>query len=132
MDLDITGASTTRVSPLLSDRRGDIPFLLGFTNIDDIGQEGLELAFNDELQGRPGSKRVLGDRFGRIVENVSSIRLPESGQMLVLSIDRRIQYLTYRSLKAAVSQHRGRWRFSRSAGCQHCKFWQWSSARRQP
>jgi cell division protein FtsI (penicillin-binding protein 3) len=79
--------------------------LLGFTNIDDVGQEGLELAFNDRLQGKPGSKRVLKDRYGHIVENVESIRLPEPGQSLVLSIDRRIQYLAYRSLKTAVQQH---------------------------
>jgi cell division protein FtsI (penicillin-binding protein 3) len=76
--------------------------LLGFTDIDDVGQEGLELAFNDRLRGIPGSKRVIRDRLGHIVEDVEILRVPEPGKPLVLSIDRRIQYLAYRALKAAV------------------------------
>ncbi len=79
--------------------------LLGFTNIDDEGQEGLELAYNAVLQGKPGAKRVIKDRLGRIVEDVESVREPEPGQQLVLSIDSRIQYLAYRALKAAVMEH---------------------------
>lgn len=82
--------------------------MVGFTNIDDVGQEGLELAYNDWLQGTPGSKRVLKDRLGRVVENVESIRLPQPGKDLVLSIDRRIQYLAYRELKTVVNQHHAR------------------------
>ena len=80
--------------------------LLGFTNIDDVGQEGLELAFNDWLQGIPGSRRVIKDRLGYIVEAVESVSMPQPGKPLVLSIDRRIQYLAYRALKAAVLEHR--------------------------
>ena len=76
--------------------------LLGFTDIDDRGQEGLERAFNDTLQGRPGSKQVIQDRMGRVVENVEILQVPEPGQPLLLSIDRRIQFLAYRALKAAV------------------------------
>ncbi len=78
--------------------------LLGFTDIDDVGQEGLELAFNDRLKGVSGSKRVIRDRLGHIVEDVEIIRVPEPGKPLVLSIDRRIQYLAYRALKAAVQE----------------------------
>lgn len=80
--------------------------LLGFTNIDDQGQEGLELAFDTWLQGEPGAKRVIKDRLGQIVEDVESIRVPEPGKQLVLSINRHIQYLAYRALKAAVLEHR--------------------------
>ena len=80
--------------------------LLGFTDIDDIGQEGIELAFEQWLQGMPGGKRVIKNRLGQVVENVESIRVPQPGKTLVLSIDRRIQYLAYRALKAAVLKHR--------------------------
>jgi cell division protein FtsI (penicillin-binding protein 3) len=76
--------------------------ILGFTNIDDKGQEGLELAYDDWLSGHNGSKRVIKDRLGHIVEDVERLRAPEPGKDLVLSIDRRIQYLAYRELKAAV------------------------------
>jgi cell division protein FtsI (penicillin-binding protein 3) len=82
--------------------------LVGFTNIDDEGQEGIELAYDDWLRGQPGSKRVLKDRLGRIVENVESIRTPQPGGSLALSIDRRIQYLAYSELKAAVQKHKAR------------------------
>lgn len=82
--------------------------LLGFTNVDDAGQEGLELAFDHWLAGEPGAKRVIQDRYGRIVENVESIRPARPGRDLVLSIDLRIQYLAYRELKAAVREQRAR------------------------
>ena len=79
--------------------------LVGFTDIDDQGLEGLELAFNHWLAGEPGAKRVLKDRLGRSVENVESIRPPRHGRELRTSIDLRIQYLAYRTLKAAVHAH---------------------------
>lgn len=82
--------------------------VVGFTNVDDVGQEGLELAYDDWLRGDPGSKRVIKDRLGRIVENVESIQEPRPGKDLALSIDRRIQYLAYRELKRAVLEHRAR------------------------
>lgn len=82
--------------------------LIGFTNVDDAGQEGLELTYNDWLKGTPGAKRVLKDRLGRTVEDVESIRPPDPGQSLILSIDRRLQYLAYLELKAAVTHHRAR------------------------
>lgn len=82
--------------------------VVGFTDIDDQGQEGLELAYNDWLQGTPGSKRVIKDRLGRIVEDVESIQASSPGKDLTLSVDRRIQYLAYRELKAAVQQHKAR------------------------
>ncbi len=80
--------------------------LIGFTNVDDEGQEGLELAFNHWLGGEPGLKRVLKDRLGRSVENVESIKPPRHGKDLRTSIDLRLQYLAYRTLKAAIQRHR--------------------------
>ncbi len=79
--------------------------LVGFTNIDDEGQEGLELAFNHWLAGESGAKRVLKDRLGRSVEDVESIRPPHHGKDLRTSIDLRLQYLAYRTLKAAIKTH---------------------------
>ena len=76
--------------------------VLGFTNIDDRGQEGVELAFDDWLRGTPGAKKVIRDRRGRIVENVDLVRAAQPGKDLTLSIDRRIQYLTYRELKRTL------------------------------
>jgi cell division protein FtsI (penicillin-binding protein 3) len=82
--------------------------LIGFTNIDDKGQEGLELAYGEWLRGEPGAKRVIKDGRNRIIENVESIRAPRPGHDLKLSIDRRIQYLAYRELKAAVKLHQAK------------------------
>jgi cell division protein FtsI (penicillin-binding protein 3) len=79
--------------------------LVGFTNIDDDGQEGLELAFNHWLAGEFGEKRVLKDRLGRSVENVESIRPAHHGKELRTSIDLRIQYVAYRTLKAAIQSY---------------------------
>jgi cell division protein FtsI (penicillin-binding protein 3) len=83
-----------------------IGHVLGFTNVDDAGQEGLELAFDHWLAGQNGAKRVIQDRYGRIVQNVDSIRPARPGRDLVLSIDLRIQYLAYRELKAAIRDQR--------------------------
>lgn len=82
--------------------------LLGFTNIDDAGQEGVELAFESWLRGETGRKQVMRDRMGRVVADVQSIRQPVPGRDLELSIDRRIQYLAYRELKAAVTDNGAR------------------------
>jgi cell division protein FtsI (penicillin-binding protein 3) len=82
--------------------------LVGFTNVDDQGQEGLELAMNYWLEGEPGAKRVLKDRLGRSIENVESIRPPHHGRDLRSSIDLRLQYVAYRTLKAAVKSFNAR------------------------
>ncbi len=79
--------------------------IIGFTNIDDKGQEGLELAFNSWLTGKQGFKRVIKDMKGGIVENVELLQDAQSGRDLTLSMDRRIQYLAYRELKSAVEQN---------------------------
>ena len=82
--------------------------LIGFTNIDDAGQEGIELAFDDWLQGTPGKKRVLKDLYGSIVKDIENIEQPVPGRTLALALDQRLQYLAYRELKSAVLQHKAR------------------------
>ncbi len=79
--------------------------LIGFTDIDDKGQEGMELAYDYWLAGEAGAKRVLKDRLGNSIENIESIAPPRHGKELRLSIDLRIQYLAYRMLKSAVKKH---------------------------
>ncbi|VVC76349.1 Peptidoglycan synthase FtsI [Aquicella siphonis] len=76
--------------------------VVGITNIDDKGQEGIELAYNEWLQGEPGKKWVVKDRIGRVISDVQTLQDQRPGRDLVLSIDRRIQYLAYRELLAGV------------------------------
>lgn len=76
--------------------------VLGFTNVDDRGQEGLELAFDEWLSGTPGAKRVIRDGQGRTIENVDLLQAAAPGHDLTLTIDRRIQYLTHRELRHAL------------------------------
>ncbi len=82
--------------------------VVGFTDVDDQGQEGIELAYNEQLRAIPGRKRVLKDRYGNIVESVESVTLPVPGKDITLSLDRRLQYLVYRELRAAVTTHHAR------------------------
>jgi cell division protein FtsI (penicillin-binding protein 3) len=79
--------------------------VIGFTNVDDQGQEGVELSYNSWLRAVPGAKRLLRDLQGNAVEVAESVVLPKPGRDLTLSIDGRIQYLAYRELKAAVLAH---------------------------
>jgi cell division protein FtsI (penicillin-binding protein 3) len=80
--------------------------IVGFTTIDDKGQEGLELGYDTLLGGEDGAKRVLQDRYGHYVENIELIRAPRQGRDLATSIDLRIQFLAYRELKAAMKDYR--------------------------
>ena len=80
--------------------------VVGFTGIDDQGQEGIELARNDLLAARAGKRRVIQDGQRRIVEEVEQLRPPRHGEDLQLSIDRRLQFLAHRELKRAVDEHR--------------------------
>jgi cell division protein FtsI (penicillin-binding protein 3) len=82
--------------------------VVGFTNIDELGQEGIELAYNQWLSGESGRKRVLKDNRGRIIKDLTLIRDASPGQDLSLSIDLRLQYLAYRELKAVVAAHNAR------------------------
>ncbi|GAB4059679.1 penicillin-binding protein 2 [Uliginosibacterium sediminicola] len=76
--------------------------MVGFTDVDDKGQEGIELSMQSRLEGKPGSRRVIKDLYGSIVEDVESIRRPQNGEDVILSIDSKIQYLAYSALKQAV------------------------------
>ncbi|MBL8493815.1 MAG: penicillin-binding protein 2 [Rhodocyclaceae bacterium] len=88
---------------------GDVmAHMLGFTGVDDKGQEGIELAFESQLAGKPGSRRVIKDRRGQIVEDVESIRAPQDGKDIRLALDAKIQYLAYASLREALETHKAR------------------------
>ncbi len=81
--------------------------VIGFTDVEDRGQEGIELALESTLAGRAGSRRVIKDRYGRIVDG-DWLRMPVDGRDVVLSIDHRIQYIAFSALKDAVETHRAR------------------------
>ena len=108
LDLEIPGVYTQREYRRYYPAGEVAGHVIGFTNVDDEGLEGLELAYDPWLAGQPGAKRVLRDRLGRTIDNVESIRAPQAGRDLRTSLDLRIQYLAYRSLKAAVKQHSAR------------------------
>ena len=82
--------------------------LVGFTNVEDVGQEGIELGWQKALAGKPGSRRVIRDRLGRVIEYIDDVREPRDGADLSLSIDGKIQYLAYSSLKAALATHKAK------------------------
>lgn len=80
--------------------------VVGFTDVEDKGQEGLELTFDTDLSGRPGKKRILRDGKRRIVQDLEEVRPARPGKRLELSLDLRLQYLTYRALKSAVDENK--------------------------
>lgn len=82
--------------------------VVGFTNVEDKGQEGVELAFNSELAGRNGSRRVIKDRLGRVVEDVGNQIPPVDGKDLQLSIDSKVQFFAYQKLREAVQEHKAK------------------------
>ena len=88
---------------------GDVAsHVVGFTNVDDRGQEGIELAMESKLVGKLGSRRVIKDLYGSIVEDVESIRRPQNGEDVTLSIDSKLQYLAYSVLKQAVQTNKAK------------------------
>lgn len=82
--------------------------VVGFTNVEDAGQEGIELASDKNLAGKTGSRRVIKDRLGRIVEDIEAVREPHDGKDLTLSIDSKIQYIAYTHLKDALEKHKAK------------------------
>lgn len=82
--------------------------VVGFTNVEDIGQEGIELAFNKDLAGKKGSRRVIKDRLGRVVEDVGEQIAPVDGPDLQLSIDSKVQFFAYQKLRDAVLQFKAK------------------------
>ncbi len=82
--------------------------VVGFTNIEDKGQEGIELAFDDQLAGRAGSRRVIKDRLGRVIESVGEQVPPVDGKDIQLSIDSKIQFFAYQKLRDAVTSNKAK------------------------
>jgi len=82
-----------------------VSHVVGMTNIDDLGLEGIELAFEEQLRGEPGTKTVLRDRKGQAIDDLEFGKAPRFGRDLQLSIDSRLQYIAYRELKSAVQSH---------------------------
>ena len=82
--------------------------VVGFTNVDDLGQEGVERAYQDWLAGREGQRRILRDRHGNIIRDLAPIRTAQLGGNLALSLDLKIQYLAHRELAAAIATHKAK------------------------
>src|SRR6185312_9753533 len=82
--------------------------VVGFTGIEDNGQEGIELAAQKRLAGVPGVRKVIKDRKGRIVEDIESLRMPRDGESVTLAIDQRLQFLAHQELKPAVAANRAK------------------------
>jgi cell division protein FtsI (penicillin-binding protein 3) len=82
--------------------------VVGFTNTDEKGQEGIELAFNHQLAGKSGNRRVIKDRLGRVIEDVGDTVAPTDGKDVQLSIDSKVQFFAYQKLRDAVSQHKAK------------------------
>ena len=105
LDLDLPGVYAQREYRRYYPAGEVTGHLLGFTNVDDQGQEGLELAFDGWLRGHKGQQRVMRDRLGRIIADVESIDPARPGKSLSTSLDLDIQYMAYRELKRAVNLH---------------------------
>jgi cell division protein FtsI (penicillin-binding protein 3) len=82
--------------------------IVGFTNVEDKGQEGIELIFQNQLSGKPGARRVIKDRLGRVVEDVGQMTPPVDGEDLQLSIDSKVQFFAYQKLREAVLQNKAK------------------------
>lgn len=106
--LEVPGIHTRREYRRYYPASPDASHLLGFTNIDNIGQEGIELAADKKLRGSSGEERVMQNRFGQVVEKLEQIKSVEHGDTVQLSIDARIQHLADQYLSAAVKQHKAK------------------------
>lgn len=105
MDLDIKGVYEEREYKRFYPAGEVTAHLVGFTNIDDKGQEGIELSYNEWLEGTPGKKKVLKNLYGEIIKDVKPVKEARPGKDLALSIDLRVQYLAYKELKSAVNYY---------------------------
>ena len=105
MDLRISGLFQQHGFHRAYPKGEETAHLVGFTDADDHGQEGVELAYQTDLGGSAGARRVIKDRAGHIIEDVESIRVPRPGKDIALSVDGRIQHLAYRELRNAVAVH---------------------------
>jgi cell division protein FtsI (penicillin-binding protein 3) len=108
LKLDIAGIQTRKEYKRFYPLGEVVAHVVGFTDVEDAGQDGMELASQSKLAGRTGSRRVIKDRLGRIVEDIESIREPHDGKDLVLSIDSKIQYIAFSQLQEAIEQHKAK------------------------
>ncbi|HEX2529931.1 MAG TPA: penicillin-binding protein 2 [Burkholderiaceae bacterium] len=106
--LGIPGIGTRKEYKRLYPEGEAMAHVVGFTNVEDAGQEGMELAFQKTLAGVTGSRRVIKDRLGRAVEDIRAIHEPHDGQDLTLSIDSKIQYIAFSQLKGAVERNKAK------------------------
>jgi cell division protein FtsI (penicillin-binding protein 3) len=105
-DLKIKGVYDRKEYKRIYPEGEAVAHVVGFTNVESLGQEGVELTFNKDLAGKAGSRQVIKDRLGRVVEDVGDMVPPVDGQDLQLSIDSKIQYFAYEKIKEAVIQHK--------------------------
>lgn len=103
-NLDIPGVYTETAYKRYYPEGEIMAQILGFTNIDDVGQEGIELQYDEWLRGVPGKKEVIKDRLGHVVADLNLLRAPHEGHDVKLSIDSRIQFLAYRAIEEAVEE----------------------------
>lgn len=108
LKLGIPGIQTRKEYKRYYPEGATMAHVVGFTNIEDVGQESMELAYQKTLAGVVGNRRVIKDRLGHIVEDIRAIREPQDGKDLVLSIDNRLQYIAHAQLKAAVEAHKAK------------------------
>ncbi|WP_229728946.1 peptidoglycan D,D-transpeptidase FtsI family protein [Oxalicibacterium flavum] len=106
--LEIAGINTRKEYKRFYPEGEAMAHIVGFTNVEDKGLEGMELAYQQTLAGTPGSRRVIRDRLGRVVEDIEAIREPHDGADLALSIDSKLQYIAFSNLKAAVEANKAK------------------------
>ena len=106
--LDIKGIFSIKEYKRLYPEGEAAAHIVGFTNVEDQGQEGVELVFQKQLSGKPGSRRVIKDRLGRVVEAVGDAVPPVDGQDIQLSIDSKVQFFAYQKLREAVQEHKAK------------------------
>ncbi len=106
--LDIKGVYFRKEYKRLYPEGEALAHVVGFTNVEDKGQEGVELIFNKELGGKAGSRRVIKDRFGRVIEDVGEQVPPVDGRDLTLSVDSKVQFFAYQKLRDAVLEHKAK------------------------
>jgi cell division protein FtsI (penicillin-binding protein 3) len=108
MKLQIDGIETRKEYKRFYPQADVTAHVVGFTNVEDSGQDGMELGMQKTLAGVTGSRRVIKDRLGRIVEDIAAVREPHDGRDLVLSLDSKIQYIAYSHLKDAVEKFKAK------------------------
>ena len=106
--LNIKGIYTIKEYKRLYPEGEAAAHIVGFTNVEDKGQEGIELIFQNQLSGKPGARRVIKDRLGRVVEDVGQMTLPVDGEDLQLSIDSKVQFFAYQKLREAVLDNKAK------------------------